>query len=247
MDNLDYIDSYFGERFPPEEASRFEKRIQDDPAFAEEVSFYLATRVAYKEADVEERKAKFRQLYKEEAQVSEETRGPVVKRLNPRVVIGAAAAILVAVVLSWLFFQRPSDAPAIADRYIRQNLGNLPQKMGVEDRMQSGIALYNDGKLSDALQQFENLVRADSINPAALLAAGIVSLRLENYDKALDYFIKLQNHTDPRVNPALFYQALTLMKRNRAGDSDLAKQQLMRIVREDLNMKEDARELLGKL
>jgi tetratricopeptide (TPR) repeat protein len=178
---------------------------------------------------------------------NEEARKPRVKQLSPRFVIGAAAAILAAVVLSWLFFQRTIDAPTLAERYIAQNLAILPQKMGVEDRMQKGITSYNEGRFPDALQQFDSLLRADSVNPSALLDAGIVSLRMQNYDKALDYFLKLQNHTDPRVSPALFYQALTLMRRNRTGDSDLAKQQLMRIVREDLNRKEDAQELLGKL
>lgn len=241
MDNLDYIDSYFGEEFLPEEASRFEQRIQEDPAFAEEVSYYLSARVAYKEANVEERKARFRQLY------LEKERRPKVRRLNPRVIIGVAAAVLVAVVLSWLLLHRSADAPTLADRYIRQNLGALPQKMGGQDRMQTGITLYNAGSFSDALKQFENVLLADSVNPTALLDAGIVSLRMRNYDKALDYFIRMQNHTDPRVSPALFYQALTLMMRNRTGDSDLAKEQLTRIVRDDLNMKENARELLGKL
>ena len=37
MDNLEYIDSYFDGEPSPEETGRFESRINDDPAFANEV------------------------------------------------------------------------------------------------------------------------------------------------------------------------------------------------------------------
>jgi tetratricopeptide (TPR) repeat protein len=159
----------------------------------------------------------------------------------------AAAVVLAAVALSWLLFWRPADPSRLAGRYIRENLAGLPVKMGGADSMQTGISLYNDGRLADALQQFENVLRLDSLRPAALLDAGIVSLRMGNYDQALDYFITLENHTDPHVNPALFYEALALMKRNHAGDADHAKQLLTRIVQEDLNKRRDAQELLSNM
>ena len=69
----------------------------------------------------------------------------------------------------------------------------------------------------------------------------------KEYDKALEYFMTVQNHTDPRVSPALFYKSLTLLRRNHPGDEDAAKQQLRRIVQEKLNKQENARELLRKM
>jgi tetratricopeptide (TPR) repeat protein len=256
MDNLDYIDNYFGGELPPEESGRFEKRIQEDPAFADEVSFYLSALAISKEAHVGEQKERFRELYRggagggvagEEGVGGQGVGRGKVKRMNPWYAIGAAAVILAVVVFSWLYFQRPADAPTLADRYIRQNLAVLPVKMGGADPIQSGTNLYNDGRFSDALQQFEGVLRADSLNPTALQRAAIVYLRMENYDKALEYFKKLETHTDPHVNPALFYEALTLMRRSHPGDPDLAKQLLKRIVEGNLNKKNEAQELLGKL
>jgi tetratricopeptide (TPR) repeat protein len=243
MDSLEYIDAYFSGEFPLEEASRFEKRIQEDPAFAEEVAYYLGARTALKEVHNEERKARFRELYRRGARPAK------VRRMNPRRWLPAAAAavLLALIVLSWLLFLRPAEPSRLADRYIRQNLIVLPMKMGGADSMQTGISLYNTGRFAEASEQFENLLRLDPLHPAALLNAGIVSLRMENYDKALDFFIKLENHTDSHVNPALFYEALTLMRRNRAGDSDHAKQLLRRIVQQDLNKKGDALDLLSKM
>jgi tetratricopeptide (TPR) repeat protein len=243
MDNPEYIDSYFGGEVTPEEASQFDKKIQEDPTFAEEVAYYLSTLAASREASVRERKTRFAELYRQSARPAE------VRKMSPRkwLPLVAAAALLAVVALSWLLFLRPANPPRLAGRYIRQNLTTLSVKMGRSDRVQTGISLYNGGKFAEALQQFENLLQSDSLHPAALLTAGIVSLRMENYDKALDFFIKLQSHTDPHVNPALFYEALTLMKRNHTGDSDHAKQLLRRIVQEDLNKKGDAQELLSKM
>ena len=243
MDSLEYIDSYFGGENSPEEASRFDKRIQEDPVFAEEVAFYLSSRGAFRQANAEERKARFRELYRPGV-------GPApVRKMSPgvRVAFAVAAVLLTMIAMTWLLFLKPADPSRLANRYIRENLTVLPAKMGGTDRMQTGINLYNTGKTPEALRLFEDILRSDSLNPTALLNAGIVSLRLDNYDKALDFFIKLADHTDPHVNPVLFYEALTLMRRNHAGDSDHAKQLLKRIVQEDLNRKGDAQELLGKM
>jgi tetratricopeptide (TPR) repeat protein len=243
MDSLEYIDSYFAGEIPQEEASRFEKRIQEDPAFATEVAYYLGVRSALKEVNNTDRKARFRELYRQQGQPAK------VRGFGPRkwLSLAAAAMLLTAIALSWLLFFKPADPPRLADRYIQQNLTVLPSKMGETDSLQTGINLYNSGSYGEALRQFEGLLRADSSNPTALLHAGIVALRLENYDKALYFFIRLGNHTDPHVNPALFYEALTLLKRNHAGDPDHAKLLLKRIVEEDLNKKRDAQELLSKM
>lgn len=246
MESLEYIDAYFGGEFPPEEESRFERKIQEDPAFADEVAYYLGVLSAAREANRAERKERFRELYREGAGTG---RTAPVRRMDSRkwLAVTAAAAVLAMIVLAWLLYMRPANPARLAERYIRQNLALLPVKMGRADSLQTGINLYNSGRFTEALQQYEGLLRSDSLNPTALNYAGIVSLRLENYDKALDYFIKLQHHTDPHVNPALFYEALTLMRRNYTGDSDNAKQLLRQIVGKELNKKADAQELLGKM
>jgi tetratricopeptide (TPR) repeat protein len=243
MDSLEYINAYFGGGFSPEEAGRFEQRIQDDPAFAAEVAYYISARAALKEARSEERIARFGEIYRQR---------PAPAKISPMgarrwVPALAAAVVLAAVALSWLLFSRQANPPQVADRWIGENLAHLSVKMSGADSMQTGLDLYNSGRFPEALQQFEGILGRDSLNPAALLDAGIVSLRMGNYDQALDFFRKLAFHTDPNLNPALFFEALTLMKRNRDGDTDLAKQVLKRIVQQDLNKKKDAQELLGKL
>jgi tetratricopeptide (TPR) repeat protein len=243
MDSLEYIDDYFKGAFPPDEARKFEGRIQDDPAFAEEVAYYLSTLVAFKEEQVAEKKRSFREIYRQTA--VQGPQGLVRPMIRRRWVPALAAAVLIGVIaLGWIFFLSPPAAPKLADQYIRQNLDQLSVKMGGVDGMQTGLTLYNDGKFPDALDQFKRILAADSMNSMAMLDAGIASLRMEHYDQALDYFTTLQNHTDPHINPALFYEALTLMKRDRSGDATHAKQSLQQIVQAGLDKKEDAAQLL---
>jgi tetratricopeptide (TPR) repeat protein len=243
MDSLEYIDAYFGGGFSPEEIGRFEKRIQEDHAFAAEVAYYVSARAALKEARSEERIARFGEIYRQRATPAKIT--PMgARRWVPAV---AAAVILAVVGLSWLLFFRQGNPSQVADRWIGENLAHLSVKMSGADSMQTGLDLYNNGRFPEALQKFEDILDRDMLNPAALMDAGIVSLRMRNYDQALDFFRNLASHTDPSLNPALFFEAITLLKRNRDGDTDLAKQVLKRIVQQDLDKKKDAQELLGKL
>jgi len=246
MESLEYIDAYFAGEFPPEEVGRFEKRIEEDPAFADEVAYYLGVLSAAREANRTERKERFRELYREGAGTG---RTATVRRMDARkwLAVIAAAAVLAMIVLTWLLYLKPANPARLAERYIQQNLALLPVKMGSADSLATSVNLYNSGKFPEALQQYEGILQSDSLNPAALNYAGIVSLRMKNYDKALDYFIKLEHHTDSHVNPALFYEALTLLRRNYTGDADHAKQLLRRIVENELNRRADAQELLGKL
>ena len=75
---------------------------------------------------------------------------------------------------------------------------------------------------------------------------GIVYLRLGKYDKALDYFQQLWNIKGLYFNPGLFYQAITLLKRNQTGDFDHAKKLLEQVDQFNLAGSEEARKWLKK-
>jgi tetratricopeptide (TPR) repeat protein len=246
MDSLEHIDAFFNGEPTPEETSQFEKRILEDPAFANEVADYISALATSREANTLEQKQRFRKLYQQQAPKLAEVH-KISLRTRKWLPLAAAAAILIIVAFTWLLSSRHADPSSLADRYIQQNLTVLPLKMGTSDPVQTGISLYNSGQFAKATHQFDELLRADSLNTAALLNAGIVSVRVGNYDKALEHFTRLQKLTDPHVNPALFYEAITLMRRSNAGDADHAKLLLGWIVREELNRNQDARELLSKM
>ena len=86
----------------------------------------------------------------------------------------------------------------------------------------------------------------DTIFIEAKKYAGIVSLRLGKYDKAINYFLQLENFPRLHANPEKFYRALTLLKRNLGDDKKEAKKLLEQVVENDLEGKESAKKILDK-
>jgi len=230
-DNLSYIEDYFNKSLSPEETRLFEERITAEPAFAEEVSFYISTRNLAKQQSVAEKKARFRALYdaSEPAKVVEM---PGSKTRTWRLV-AIAASIISIVVLGVVFFKSDRHPNELADEYIKENLEEISPSMSVQDSLEAGKQLYNKKDYAGALIIFESILNRDHRQSRAREYAGIVSLQMNNYDKALSHFSELEE-TRLESNPGKFYHALTLMKRDQPGDNELAKKLLQEVVDQHL-------------
>jgi tetratricopeptide (TPR) repeat protein len=240
MESLEYIDNYFNGEPGPAETARFEEKIISDSSFAEEVAHYLGVMQTAKEKSDADKKKRFRELYDQNKSVK---RSGVVKKLWPSI---AVAALVAGVIFGWYLFMQPVSTKQLADHYIQEHFQTLSVSMGKQDSMQSALNLFNNEKLTEALVYFQNIIQSDTSDYNAKKYAGIVSLRLQHYDKALDYFRQLGRYS-LQSNPALLYQSITLMKRNRPGDAREAKELLQQIVQDDLEGKEVAQEWLKKL
>ncbi|MBS1600966.1 MAG: hypothetical protein JST75_22325 [Bacteroidetes bacterium] len=241
MDSLDYIDSYFKGELDQSEMTVFEGKIINDPAFAEAVASYLSIQQVAKEQAEEDKKKKFRELYAQRKTVNTKN---TVRKLWPSLVV---AALVAGIIFGLYVFVQPVSAKQLADRYIREQLQSLPVTMGARDSMQTAINLYNQEKLTEALKSFQRIIESDPGNFQAIQNAGLTSLRLQHYDRALEYFKQMETHKELYTNPSLIYQALTLMKRNDKGDAEKAKQLLQQITKENLEGKEVAGKWLEKL
>ena len=242
MESLEMIDDYFKGLLTDEQKRQFEQRVLSDPAFAEELSFYVNAGNALKEQLIADKKERFRALYEQKKTL--DPRQSPVRRMTA---FAVAAAVLLIVSGLWLLFLRNPGPERLADNYIRLQLNTLPVKMSsVQDSLQLAIGAYNDNDLTGALQQFEAILRLHHSNERATQYAGIVCLRLKEYDKALQYFQTLAADTALYSNPALFYESLTLMKRNIPGDHENARRLLQQVVDSNLARKEDAQRFLDK-
>ena len=241
MENdLEYIDDYFGGRMPPIEKAQFEQKVLEDPNFAEDVTFYLTTRQVAMDQSKEEKKGLFWEMYRKGNPVQT---GRAAKGLWPSI---AVAASFLAFLIALYLFTRPASQKQLADQYIQQHFQTLGISMGSKnDSMQTGLRLYNDRKWAEALQQFENIIRSDKSQFEATKYAGIVSLQLGNYDKALTYFGQLAAYK-LYANPGLFYEAVTLIERNRPSDPQQAKLLLEQVVQNKLEGHEIAEKWLSK-
>lgn len=241
MKHLEYIDDYFKGAQTAPLHQQFEQRLHDDPSFAEEVSFYLSTHKLLQQSAREEKIARFRKLYNDRPAT------PVVAMAPKRRVwyyISAAAAVI-AIVLSVTFLTGNSKQQ-LADQYIKQELNDLGVSMSATvDSIELVRSLYNKGRYAEALQISEALVNRNTANVKALEYAGVTNLRLQQYDKALAWF-RLMADRGGYSNKGTFYQALTLIKRDKPGDLVQARGLLEVVVKQDLDGREIAREWLAK-
>ncbi|MEO6720813.1 MAG: hypothetical protein ABIN67_10610 [Ferruginibacter sp.] len=249
MEDMEYIDSYFKGSKDEDEKVRFEDRIREDEDFAAEVAFYISANGAIKSQLDDEKKQRFRQLYNEQKDQGKVV--PLPKRtiqMRWKYLVAASIAGIIILVSGLLFFNRTASAPELADNYIKQELSTLRVTMGShEDSMQKGRGLYNDGKLGEALAIFEDLMKNDTAKADAMQYAGIIYLKQEKYEEALRLFTLLSADTISFSNPAKFYMAITLMKRNGEGDIAAAKKVLQDIRDHNLDGKDKAVEWLNKL
>lgn len=238
------IEAYCNHELSDEKRREFEQRIAGDPLFADEVAFYMSTKQLAASAMMEKR-ADLRRVfeqYKKEKPLSKQP--ALMRRILPWV---AAAAVLAAIVWGLTIFRQPSSYKELADKYVKENLSVLSVTMSSkQDSLQAGLALYNEGKLQEAQKQFESLATNDTASLDAKKYAGIVALRLGEYDKAINHFVQLEDYTHLYSNPGKFYHALTLMKRDLPGDAETAKQLLRQVVDSNLVGKEDAKKWLRK-
>lgn len=241
MDEYGYITDYFNGLLSSEEAARFDKKIQDDPAFAEEVAFYVQAMKQVGDQVVAEKKKRFRSMY-ESSKQSKEGRSISIFR-NKWARITVAAALMLFIAMAWLWWPQPS-ATALADQYVQDNFARLNVTMGGNnDSLQRAADFYNEGEWKQALAIFERLAE-DSTRSAAIKNAGIVALRLKEYDKAMFYFMQLENNTRLSVNPGTFYRAISLLQRNSPGDRAEAQQLLSIVVKNNLPDAQTAAKLM---
>jgi len=241
MDTLDYIESYFTKEPDADRTREFEERIKSDPVFAEEVAFYLAVQDVSREASRLVKKEHFKEIYRN----NQVTRSVPFRKL---VYYVAAAAVVAGIIFGTHTFFKPVSPQQLAGQYEKEHLQTLPVTMGGHsDSLQMGLRLYNEGKLSDALTQFEKIIQSDTSVFSAKEYAGMAALRLKEYEKALSYFEQLEIYSGLYSNPSLLLQAVTLMERNQPSDTAKAKQLLQKIVANDLEGKEFAQEWLKKM
>jgi tetratricopeptide (TPR) repeat protein len=246
MDNLEYIDAYFQNSLSDEEKKEFEKKCVEKKSFAEEVAFYVSARHLLKAELV-----KTKQQAWEQGEVIGETiveeREPIrIERNRSRFrwLKYVAAACIVLAIATYIF-ERPVNPQQMAETYLEENYSMLPQKMGIEDKFSAAKEAYGNKDYATALAIFQAVLSEQPDNAEAVKYVGIVSLRMDKYDKALEAFDRL-SRMDLRANSGLFLKAVTLLKRNEPGDKEQAKQILQTVVDQQAGESKVAKEWLEK-
>lgn len=238
MSDLEAIDDYLNGQLSPDKRAAFESRLTAEPALTESLAFYLQARQVAREAALAERHGEWAPLRRKT------TRARQVRPLY--IAVASLAAMLLLVLGWWGVFRQPAATPEVlAEAYIRENFTDFGMRMsGESDSLQTALNLANSGQNQQALTLLADLVRRDSTNDFAKNYAGVVALRLGNYDQAIGYFHGLSQQPGLFTNPGTFHEALARMKRGRPLDKKEAERLLRIVVRENLEGKEEAARMI---
>lgn len=232
IEDFEYIDRYFLNTLSTGEKEIFEKRCEDDPDFALEVSRYIEMRAGLKQTLIDEKKAEFVKLYRNR---DPETM-PVLRPWNSgmmRYAIAAAASALI--FLSWILFLRSDSPKELAEGYVKKELASLSVTMSDgSDSLQQGIAAYNAKDYDKAEAIFSALATNKRHSVEATKDLGLTFLVRRQYNQALELFDALSDNDTLYANPGPFYKAVTLMQRSGPGDEEAAKLILQDVVARQL-------------
>src|SRR5688572_17945964 len=101
-DKLEYIDDFFKGELDAEQLELFEKRVMEDPEFADELAFYLSSVHTLRQGITKERKDHFRTLFSNESK-------PELRTIRLWPYMSAAAAIVL--ILIGVYFFLPNRSP----------------------------------------------------------------------------------------------------------------------------------------
>ena len=232
IEDFEYIDRYFLDTLSAGEREIFEKRCEEDPDFAREVSQYIQMRAGLKQTLNDEKKAEFIKLYRNR----EPKTIPVLRQWNSGMIKYAIAAAACALIfLSWVLFLKSDSPKQLAEGYVKEELTSLSVTMSDgSDSLQRGIAAYNAKDYDQAEDIFSALSRNKKHAVEATKDLGLTFLVRRQYDQALEQFNGLSNNDSLYANPGAFYKAVTLMQRSGPGDEEAAKLILQDVVTRQL-------------
>ncbi|MEY4540799.1 MAG: hypothetical protein RLZZ306_2556 [Bacteroidota bacterium] len=235
---LEKIEKYLNNELSLSERKVFENQLSMDEELAKNFAFYANTHTAAKKLANEKRKEQFENLRTE---ISSRT----VRKIKPMIWLsGLAASVILALGFWWFSQTATSNAEILADVYIQEHFENLPVKMdGNADSLQMGLRLFNEQKLNEAQKIFEAILQRKNNDSEATKYAGITALKLQQYDKAIQYFQALSQQTNLYSNPGKFYEALALMKQNKV-DRKKAKEILNEVIINNLEGNEEAKRII---
>jgi tetratricopeptide (TPR) repeat protein len=230
------IEDYFNKQLSASEKEEFENELKTNPDLAESVAFYLLVKQTAKEDTREkllaERHAEWQALPKNM---------PSKTVSRPLITYAAAAVILIALGLGWYFLTSGiKEKEQLADAYVQENFATLSIQMdGHADSLQQAIGAYNKGDFKETVAIAEAILKRDPQNAEVQKIAGIASLKLKDYDKAITYFHQLGEQKDLYSNPGRFYEAIAHLQRGLPLDKKAADDLLKEVVDSNLEGKEE--------
>ncbi len=177
----------------------------------------------------------------DEMQSYEKGRNKVSRSPKPSYVVSAVFAFLVCGIAWFLLAPPKQDLQLLDNGYAMENFTTLGVGMGGgADSVQLAIQYYNKGQYATASKVCERILANDPENAGAKKIAGIVSLRLLDYERAIAYFHQLGALKNLYPNPGKFYEAIALLQSGIPSNIPHAKTLLQEVIVEQLEGRDEA-------
>lgn len=241
-----YIDDYFAGALTDEEKRLFEKRIETDEVFAEQVALYISARQSIYDELLTQKKQQWNAGNAPILSKSAEAERGTVRR-KMVFLIGTAVAASVLLYFGWKSFSEPKPEQ-LADSYINQHFNTISISMdGDKDSMQLAGSFFNEKKYPEAEKIYFALQESPEYGGEAIKNLGIVYLLTNKFDSAIGAFDKLIEKRELFNNPGSLYKAIVLLKRNNGKDKESAIGLLEKIAEGNSTQKQEAEKIVQKL
>lgn len=237
--DIEQIDQYLSGNFSEQEATIFEKKMEEDPVFQKAVKDVIRAKSASYLAGREKWIAQMDQKF--DAHLK-----PRRFRLWPLLMAAMIAAMLLVAGIWWYQQEAPlSGSQVYAQVY---EIPSAPEYRGDNKGLDSLLALaygsFNSRAFAESLPQFDQLLGRDDIpnKEEALFFKGIALLELQEEQDALEFLAQVRG--EQYGESARYYEALILLKQ---GKTQEAKQALTDLLDFDGTWKGRAEEILELL
>jgi len=239
--DIEEVRRYLNGNMTGDEQAQFKSRLENDPAFAEEVNL---NRVLLESIDLH-----FKSKLKERLQKGDEVFRitPPTKKRTLKQVLAMAASLSLIAVASYFLFYKNADPQQLYDQYhtTYYNVVDGNVRSGETEAVSRAFELYDQGDFQAAAHSFERIIKQDKDNMDYIFYQGLSLLEMGNADTAIASFMKVVSATDDSwTEPAKWYLGLAYL---RAGRSKKAGQVFEEIVGEGGSYSERAKEILKKL
>jgi cytochrome c-type biogenesis protein CcmH/NrfG len=204
-DQTDRIEKYLREGITATEKEAFEKDMESDPKLREETE---QMRQIIKGITIHFNKRLKSRLQHEELVSKEDGK----KTFFIGLVASVAAVVLLFAILYIYVFLPDPDLKNLFITYYKP-YPNIEEPISRSDAEGvSAYTLYESGRYSDALKEFQKILKQDRSEVSALFYAGISSLETEKPEDAIRYLSKVLEMGEGKyIRPAMWYLALSYL------------------------------------
>ena len=239
---VELIIEYLDGKLEGDELGAFEKKLQSDASFSEEVNTMREIRQAVTTAGKIHLKERLRQMDREVDQ------GVNIKKISMYKYWIAAAAVLLIILVpaAYMLFLYESTSQRLFSEHFAAYANVISRRADANERLQLAMSKYEAEAYGDALVIFKEMVAIQPDDIPIQFYTGVVYLCLADPENALSHFkIVIRQENNMLIEPATWYLGLAYLKNE---DIQNAKKFFEMTASKDTNyMSSAAKEILRSL